>query len=67
MSKKSSLLQRVKNFCARIVLKNQLEHGYKVWIRLDKKLPEAVGAEVNDESRIQQFTKQVKHLSFIDL
>ena len=67
MAEKICLQQRVKGFCARLLLVKPLIHGQKVWLQLDAKLPEAVGAKVNDKPRIQQFTQEIKRLSFIDL
>ena len=67
MDEKICLQQRVKNFCAQLLLTPPFGRGKKVWLRLNEKLPEAVGAKINDEPRIKQFKEDVKRLSFLDL
>ena len=46
--------------------KNACTVGEKVWLELDAKLPQAVGAIVNDEPRVSQFKQMVQQLSFTD-
>lgn len=67
MAEKNCLKQRVKDFCARLLLVNPLARGEKVWSQLNEKLPEAIGAKINDEPRVRQFAEEVKKLSFTDL
>ena len=63
---KNYLQQRVKDICARLVLVDPLARGHSVWLRLNEKLPDVVGAKINDEPRLQKFKHEVKSLSFLD-
>ena len=67
MAEKNCLKQRVKDFCAWLLLSDPLARGHDVWSQLNKKLPEAIGAKINDEPRVRQFAEEVKHLSFTDV
>jgi len=64
---KKGILQNAQEAIAKNVLgKNACDTGKKVWFELDAKLPQAVGAIVNDEPRVTQFKQMVQQLSFTD-
>lgn len=66
-AKKKSLLRRLKDTVAKVILgQNVYRVGRKVWTRLDHQLPNVVGAIINDEPRVEQFSQMVKSLSFMD-
>lgn len=65
--KKTSLLRRIKDFFARIILSDPTERGCLVWDnKLNSQLPEPVGATINDKPRIERFAELIKTLSFTD-
>lgn len=66
MDEKICLQLRVKDFCARLLLVDPIARGGKVWSRLNEKLPEAIGAKINDEPRVRQFKAETERLSFMD-
>lgn len=63
------LKRQVKRFSARVMLGvcfiNPANWGEKIWDRLDKTLPEAVGATFNDAPRIEAFKEKAKKLNFL--
>lgn len=67
MEKKKRFLRAVKDSLAKIILGNKvLKEGEKVWECLDRQLPEAQGALVNDQPRVDKFAQKIKELDFID-
>ena len=67
MKKKKRFLCAVKDSFAKIILGNKvLNKGEKVWASLDRQLPKAQGALLNDKPRVEQFAQKIKELNFID-
>ena len=56
----------LKAFVFRLLVSDPLNRGSEVWKKLDERLPPAIGAEVDDQDRIEQFSQQIKTLSFLD-
>lgn len=48
------------------IIWHPLKRGSKVWDSLNEKLPEAIGATVQDQPRIEKFKELVKKLSWLD-